>query len=652
VKPAQPEAEDTRFIPGSAQNRFRPPKARISPNQDLPWLRRAAPLVRAHGWVLAISLLFSFVGQYILVEIPGVVGNAIDDAITTHRDPIGHYIWIIAALALGRWVSTYIFRLYLFKLANGLEYDLRTGVYEHLSRMSFGFFDKRRSGALISIASADVRAVQQYLSFAPNLIVLLAVAVLAFWKMLVINPLLGLAAMAVMPVVAWAWTSMRVQSTPVSWLGQATLAEVASVVAENNEGIRVVKGFAAEQREVDKLDHAAARVRWAMTLENSVRARWIPLIENLPRLGSAVLLLFGCFLAVHGKITVGDIVACNAYILLLQPPFRMLGMMVTLGRRASASATRIYELLDTESDIVDAPDAIDLETVHGRVEFRDVSFGFDQPGQIADGLNLVIEAGETVALVGRTGSGKSSLGRLLCRYYDIDGGAITLDGVDVRSATLASIRHHVGYAVEEPFLFSASVRDNIAYGRPDAPFEEIVSAARAASAHDFIMQMAEGYDTIIGERGYTLSGGQRQRLSMARTLLLNPAVVILDDATSALDIHTEQAIRDELRRLNATRTTLVIAHRVSTIAMADRVAVLAEGRIIATGTHRELLAGNPDYALILAKQLDEARTEQEIERSEAELDAEVEQLEVVGETAETRAGVAESSPLSQAGAGS
>jgi ATP-binding cassette subfamily B protein len=342
-------------------------------------------------------------------------------------------------------------------------------------------------------------------------------------------------------------------------------------------------------------------VAWAYTQDADLRARYTPALQNLPQVSLALVLGFGGAMVINGHLGIGAILAFNAYLLMLQAPFMMLGMLVMMSQRAAASADRIFEILDEHPAITDPPDAPALRVSAGRVCFDQVSFGYAGGPEIIHRLDLELEPGETVALVGRTGSGKSSLARLLLRLYDVTGGAITIDGTDIRTVSLESLRSAVGVVLDEPFLFSASVADNIAYGRPDATRAEVVTAAEAANAHGFITQLGDGYDTVIGERGYTLSGGQRQRIAIARALLINPPVLILDDATSAIDVHIEHQIHEALSHLLEARTTLVIAHRLSTISLADRVVLLEDGAIIATGTHEGLLEREPRYAAVLAQ---------------------------------------------------
>ncbi len=306
-------------------------------------------------------------------------------------------------------------------------------------------------------------------------------------------------------------------------------------------------------------------------------------------------------MVLQGKLEIGAILAFNAYLLMLQAPFMMLGQLVMMGQRAKASAERIFEVLDESPEIVERPGVFDLLDVSGKIDFNHVRFAYANGAEILHDFDAHIEAGETVAIVGRTGSGKSTVARMLTRFYDVSDGSVQIDGHDVRDVTLQTLRDTVGVVLDDPFLFSISIRDNIAYGLPDASIEDITAAAKAANAHEFIVKLPEGYDTVVGERGYTLSGGQRQRISIARTLLVNPPILILDDATSAIDVHVEAGIYAELTKLLTKRTTIVIAHRISTIALASRVILLDEGRVIATGTHEHLLATSPLYAEVLAQ---------------------------------------------------
>jgi ATP-binding cassette, subfamily B, bacterial len=381
---------------------------------------------------------------------------------------------------------------------------------------------------------------------------------------------------------------------------------VATIVDENLNGVRIVKSFVAEPRELRTLAKAADRLKWAYIQDADIRARFTPTVQNLPQLGLALVLLFGGWLVIHGHLQVGAILAFSAYIVMLQAPFQLLGMLIMLGQRAKASAGRMYQILDEQPAIVDRPGAIDLVECEGDVRFENVDFAYGDGPEILSGLSLHLRPGETVAMVGRTASGKTTISRLLPRFYDVRSGSVRIDGHDVRDLTLASLRARIGVVLDEPYLFTCSIRDNIAYGRPDAELAEVEAAARAANAHGFISGLPDGYETVVGERGYTLSGGQRQRIAIARTLLLNPPILILDDATSAVDVQVEQEIHEALRVLMEGRTTLIVAHRLSTIGLADRVVLLDQGRIVADGTHSRLLETTPLYVEVLAQAEEES----------------------------------------------
>ncbi len=581
------------------------PVAGIDPDPTRSWGRRLWPLLRARRVAFTLALAGALAALVLGVLLPRVMMGAIDGALVARTEPLSRYLWLLLAIGVVRALLTYAYRSSLFRVAYDLEYDLRTIVYGHLTKLSFDFFDRVQTGQLISRANSDIRSVQMYLTFGPLIVINIAGFFVALALMLSISVPLTVVAIIPMPFVYLAGRRLRDLLFPLSWIVQARMAEVATVVDENVNGVRVVKGFAAEGREVEKLATAAQRLRWASILQADARARYGPLMENLPRLGLAAVLLFGGWLAIDGQVTIGALVAFNAYVVLMQAPFRFLGLIVMLQQRAAASAGRLFEILDERPTVVDRPGAIDLLEPDGQVEFRDVSFGYGTGPAVLRGFSLRIAPGETVALVGRTGSGKSTVARLLLRFYDVDGGAVLLDGHDLRDLTLASVRHHAGVVLDEPYLFSDTIRANIAYARPGASEDDIVSVARAAQADGFIRQLPSGYDTVIGERGYDLSGGQRQRLSIARTLLANPRFLVLDDATSAVDVQVEEHIHTALRKLLAGRTTIVIAHRLSTITLADRVVLLEAGRLVAEGTHAQLMATEPRYAEVLARLAEE-----------------------------------------------
>lgn len=579
------------------------PRARVDPDRTKGWVRRLLPLLRAHAGLLTISLVASLLSQLLLVAAPRVVMAAIDSALVRQAQPLDLFVAALLALAAVRLAVDVVYRQALYTTSARLEYDLRALLQDHLGRQSSAWYDSTQTGSLISRANSDVRAIERFLVFTPAVVITFVGFGFAVVLMAMIHLPLTVAAMGMLPLVYLGGIRMQRVMWPVAWLVQARTADVATVVEENLAGAHVVRAMAAERPQIDKLDRSAERLRWIATEEVAIRARYQPLIDNVPRLGSAVVLLYGGLLTVNGEITLGALVAFTAYVALMQAPFRLLGFIVMMGQRASASAARVFEVLDAEPQIVDAPHAVPLVHPRGEVRFEDVAFGYADGPDVLHDLDLTLHPGETVALVGRTGSGKSTVGRLVPRFYDVRAGRVSIDGHDVRDLTLQSLRTHVGVLADEPFLFSASVRDNISYGRPDATDADVRAAAATAYALEFVEQLPDGFDTVIGERGYTLSGGQRQRIAIARTLLTNPRVLVLDDATSALDVEVERQIHAALEQLLAGRTTLVIAHRLSTIALADRVVLLQDGRIAADGPHAELLRTVPAYAQVLAHEV-------------------------------------------------
>lgn len=583
-----------------------PTATHIDPDPSKGWFRRLLPVIRARRATFIMVLVTGLSGLALQVSVPMVLREAVDVAVDQRGGGLEGHVLILVVMAAASFGLRFTYRYLLFGTACRIETDLRSQIYDHLTRLSFSYYDHMPAGEVISRANSDIRSIQLLLAFGP-LAGLSAISFLiAFAFMLSIHVPLALVTVSTMPLVYVLGQRLRDQVFPLSWVTQGRMAEVAMVVDENINGTRVVKSFAAEHDQIALLSRVADRLRWSATALIEARARFNPLIEALPRLGMALVLLYGGHLVINGEIGVGSLLAFSAYVTMISVPFRMFGFVLLQAQRAAASALRIYEILDETPEIVDRPGARPISDPRGRVEFRNVTFrypGADNPESpaVLDGFNLIVESGETVAIVGRTGCGKSTVARLLPRFYDVDVGAVLIDGTDVRDVSLASLRSHVNQVPDEAFLFSNTLHDNIAFGRPDAPRHEVLAAARVARADGFIGNLDDGFDEVVGERGYTLSGGQRQRISIARTVLANPAILILDDATSAVDVRTEEGIHQGLGDLLEGRTTIVIAHRLSTISLADRVVLMEGGRIVADGTHAHLLATEPRYRAIVAQ---------------------------------------------------
>src|SRR5688572_23344240 len=562
-------------------------------------MRRLGPLMRRHRRTLVLALVGAVVGMVATVFGPLVLRGLVDD-VTAGRPLPATGIAALLGLGLVRFGAALVRRLYAGRVSYDVEYDLRNAVYEHLARLDFAAHDRLETGQAMSRAGSDVRMVQMLLAFLPLMIGNLVMLVLSLVVMLALSPALTAIALVVLPALAVASGRMRDRVFPATWAAQQRAADVAGVVDEAVSGVRVVKAFAAEEREVARLERAARALYGAQLRNIRIQARLVPLIQVLPSVGMAALLLAGGRLVISGHITLGTFLAFNTYLLQLAAPARMLSGLLSAGQMARAGAVRILELLDTRSEVVEPPDAEPVGEVGGAIGFDDVSFAYGDTGAaLLDGFTLRLERGERVALVGASGSGKSTVALLLPRFYDVDSGRVTLDGRDVRHLQLAELRRSIGIVFEDAFLFSASIADNIAFGAPGASPEQIRAAARAAEAEGFIEALPDGYDTVVGERGLTLSGGQRQRVTLARALVTDPKILILDDATSAVDPTVEAGIHATLGRLMAERTTIVIAHRRSTISLADRIVVVDGGRVLAQGTHDELMASCAHYVELL-----------------------------------------------------
>jgi ABC-type multidrug transport system fused ATPase/permease subunit len=556
------------------------------------------------GGVIA-SFVLAAVAMGTGVVIPYLVGRTVDE-IRKGADNLWPLALAVVAAALLRLVFSVVRRLVAGRVSLGVEFDLRNRIYSHLHSLELAFFDTQQTGQLMSRSTVDLQSVRFFLGYGLIFMAQSALTiVIAAGVMIAVNAPLAAVALAPTPFVIWVASRYGRLNRPASQEVQQRIAELTAEAEENVSGIRVVKAFAQERRQLRRFDHAVRRVFDQSMVSSRLRAFYSPLIGFLPQLGLAALLLVGGRQAIDGSLSIGDFVAFYGYVLMLTGPMRMLGIALGMAQRAVASGARVFEILDRKPELVAAPDAAPLPAGGGQVELRDVTFAYNGGEPVLRDVNLDVEAGRTVALVGPTGAGKSTLIMLIPRLYDVSEGSVRVDGVDVRSLDPASLRKEVAVVSEDAFLFSASLRENIAYARPDSPDDEVIAAAGRAGLGELIESLPDGLDTLVGERGLTLSGGQRQRVAIARALLSQPRILILDDATSSVDATTESRIKDALREVMEGRTTFVIAHRLSTIALADEVVVLEEGRVLASGTHDELLETSELYSEIAEKGLPE-----------------------------------------------
>jgi ABC-type multidrug transport system fused ATPase/permease subunit len=561
-------------------------------------LARLLSFLRPYKRGLVISIVLAIGSQAAQIALIWVTGRGvIDQALVDHdTTQLWLYVGAIAGLGLASSVLMLGRRLISGKQALDVEMDMRQGIYSHLVRLSFGFYDRHQTGQLMSRATVDLQGVRFFLGyglifFFQNILTVASVTVVLFffeWR-------LALVVLAVTPfIVALAYRYSHV-AHPTLRDVQQKLADVATVSEENIVGVHVVKAFAQEPAEEEKF-RGRNEALFAQTIRaNRQRATYVPLLSFVPLLAQAAVLLFGARMVAHGSLTVGSFVSFNLYLALLVMPLRSLGMWIGQAQRATASGERIFQVLDEPEEIADKPAAVELPPGEGEIRLENVSFSYLPGRPVLERIDLALDAGTTLALIGHTGSGKTTLASLVPRFYDVDTGRVLVDGVDVRDVTLASLRREIGVIPQDPFLFSTTVRENIAFGRPEMTDAEIERVARLAQAHEFVERLPQGYETVIGERGITLSGGQRQRVAIARALAVDPRILILDDATASVDATTEAQIRVGLREVMSGRTTLIIAHRLSTIALADEIVVVEEGRIAARGTHDELFETSSVY---------------------------------------------------------
>jgi len=567
--------------------------------------RRLMGFLRPYRRQLWGSLVFAWAAMGMTVLIPWLIGRAVNAIQAGDRPDLLPLALVIVAAGILRLGLTLVRRVVAGKVSLAVEFDLRLRFYAHLQRLELGFFDGQQTGQLMSRATVDLQSIRFFLGYGLIFITQnLLTIVLATTVMVILEPWLALLALLPAPFVIYTSSRYNRVSRPAVQEVQQRLAELTAEAEENVSGVRIVKAFAREEHQLRRFRRSVARVFDQSIYSTRLQAFFSPLLGLLPQIGVALVLLIGGRQVIAGELSLGAFTAFYTYVVMLAAPMRMLGMALGMAQRAIASGNRLFEILDREPQIESPPGAAALPAGGGRVAMRGVSLRYGASASEFDrtparsnsdaalrGIDLEVEAGRTVALVGPSGSGKTSLVALIARLYDPSEGSVSIDGVDVRSVDLVSLRSEVAFVGDDSFLFSASIAENIAYADPEASREQIEAAARRAQADGFVAALPDGYETLVGERGMTLSGGQRQRVAIARALLADPRILILDDATSSVDATTEAAIKAGLHEAMAGRTTFVIAHRLSTVSLADEVVVMDDGGIVDRGTHEQLLEG-------------------------------------------------------------
>ncbi len=552
--------------------------------------RRLMGFLRPYRRELWGSLVFAWLATGISVLIPLLIGRAVNAIQSLNKTDLLPLALAIVGASVLRMGLTMVRRLVAGKVSLAVEFDLRQLFYAHLQRLELGFFDSQQTGQLMSRATVDLQSIRFFLGYGLIFITqALLTITLASVVMIVIKPWLALIALAPAPLVVFTASRYNRVSRPALQEVQQRIAELTAEAEENISGIRIVKAFAREEYQLHRFRKAVTRVFDQSIYSTRLQAFFSPLIGLLPQVGVALVLLIGGREVIAGNLSLGNFAAFYIYLGMLAGPMRMLGVTMAMAQRAVASGNRMFEILDRDPAIESPPDAPALPEGGGEVEMRGVTLRYDGAAPALTDVDLHVEAGRTIALVGPSGSGKTSLVALIARLYDPSEGAVLVDGADVREVDVTSLRSEIAFVADDSFLFTASVAENIAYAHPEATREQVEAAARRAQADSFIRGLPDGYETRVGERGLTLSGGQRQRIAIARALLADPRILILDDATSSVDAQTEAAIKTGLQEAMAGRTTFIIAHRLSTVSLADEVVAIDGGRIVDRGTHEELL---------------------------------------------------------------
>lgn len=555
---------------------------------------------------MIVGLILVFITSLLVLINPQISGMIVDEVIEgQHYEKLGILLLIMIGVTLVRSLLRFTFLMCFESSSQGLVYDMREEAYRKLMKEDFNFFNKNRTGDLMSRQTGDMDAVRHmvshviYFSF-ENILVFLMALVMIFS----VNVKMALCMLIVLPFTLVVTLSQRRHIKPAFDRVRDCFSSLNAFAQETIAGNRVVKAFAKEDYELEKFDHENDGYRDAQLNAASIWMKYIPMFEVLSQCLTIILMIMGGFMVIDGEMTIGNMVTVNGYLWMLNSPLRQAGWIINDLQRFLTAIEKIYKVYTTEPDIKQPEHVVEKRKLKGSVTFDHVNYYTNDDTVLKD-ISFHVEPGQTVGIIGATGSGKSSLVNLICRFYDVNQGRVLVDDIDVRNLNLQTLRGNIGIAMQDVFLFSDTIEGNIAYGNPDCTFEQVQAAAKIANADEFIREMPEGYDTIIGERGVGLSGGQKQRISLARAILKDPSIIILDDTTSAIDMETESLIQNELKKISDERTVFIIAHRISSIIHADQILVLDNGRLVERGTHEQLLAKKGYYSTVFHHQYGE-----------------------------------------------